>query len=350
MERIRAAKLSRRQFVQGAAGVGLTTAGLALLAGCGSRGTTGGPLPADARLETTTLRIAWPGNVCAVPVRVAEELLRAEGFNDVQYVAPPPGVSAERLLADGGADLTQQYAPTFITQVDAGKATVILAGIHAGCLALFGNDQVRAMRDLKGKTIAVSYQVTPPRLFLSAMLAYVGLDPQRDVIWDESDNPVALQRFVDGKADAYITSPPEQQELRARGIGHVLVDTAVDRPWSQHFCCVLAGNGDFVQRHPVATKRALRAILKAVEVCAAEPEQAARTAVEKGNAGSYEYSLQGVQEIPYTRWREFDAEDAVRFYALQLRDGGLIQSSPNAIVERGTDWRFLNDLKRELKG
>ena len=40
--------------------------------------------------------------------------------------------------------------------------------------------------------------------------------------------------------------PPEPQELRAKGIGHVIVSTATDRPWSQYFCCVLVSRSDEV--------------------------------------------------------------------------------------------------------
>jgi len=48
-------------------------------------------------------------------------------------------------------------------------------------------------------------------------------------------------------------------------------------------------------------------------------------------------------------WREYDPEDTVRFYALRLRELGMIKSSPQKIIADGTDWRFLNELKRELK-
>jgi NitT/TauT family transport system substrate-binding protein len=54
-------------------------------------------------------------------------------------------------------------------------------------------------------------------------------------------------------------------------------------------------------------------------------------------------------ELPYDRRREFDAADAMRFYALRLHEVGMIESSPNALLAEGTDWRFLNQLKRELK-
>lgn len=44
------------------------------------------------------------------------------------------------------------------------------------------------------------------------------------------------------------------------------------------------GSRDFVRKNPMATKHALRAILKATDVCAQEPERAARYLVDKGYA------------------------------------------------------------------
>ena len=98
----------------------------------------------------------------------------------------------------------------------------------------------------------------------------------------------------------------------------------------------------------MTTKRALRAIVKAANFCAAEPERAARMVADKGYR--YDYSLQTMKEIQYTRWRDYDAEDTVRFYSLRLREAGMIKSTPSKIIADGTNWRFLNELKRELKG
>jgi NitT/TauT family transport system substrate-binding protein len=58
--------------------------------------------------------------------------------------------------------------------------------------------------------------------------------------------------------------------------------------------------------------------------------------------------LQTLKDNPY-KWREYDPEDTVRFYALRLQEVGLIKSSPQKIIADGSDWRFLNELKRELK-
>jgi len=126
--------------------------------------------------------------------------------------------------------------------------------------------------------------------------------------------------------------------------------TAVDRPWSQYFCCMVVGNREFVRQYPVATKRALRAILKATDLCALERQRAARSLVDGGFTTRYDYALQTIKELPYDKWRLWDPEDTVRFYALRLHEAGMIKSSPRKIIAQGTDWRFLNELKKELKG
>ena len=167
--------------------------------------------------------------------------------------------------------------------LDAGKPILLLAGVHAGCFELFGNKRVQSIRYLKGKKIAVSVIGGSEYVLLSSMLAYVGMDPRKDVTWIQGEKlRDAMRLFSEGDADAFLGFAPQPQELRAKRIGHVIVNTAQDRPWSEYFCCAVVGNRDFVQRNPIATKRVLRAILKAADICAREPERAARYMVEKG--------------------------------------------------------------------
>ena len=56
-----------------------------------------------------------------------------------------------------------------------------------------------------------------------------------------------------------------------------------------------------------------------------------------------------MKDLPYDRWREYDPEDTVRFYAPGSTRRGWSRPAPTLIAQ-GTDWRFLNELKRELKG
>ena len=94
----------------------------------------------------------------------------------------------------------------------------------------------------------------------------------------------------------------------------------------------------------------MRAILKATDLCAADPEWAARAIVDRGFTREYDYALTTMKEVNYNRWRNFNPEDTVRFYSLRLREVGMVKSSPQKLIAQGTDWRFLNDLKKELKG
>ena len=108
-------------------------------------------------------------------------------------------------------------------------------------------------------------------------------------------------------------------------------------------------NAAFVKTHPVATKRMLRAVLKGAELCALEPDRVARSLVDRGFLKNYDYAVQTLREVPWTRWREYDSADTMRFYALRLREAGLIKSNPQKLLAQGTDFRFIDALKKELK-
>ena len=70
----------------------------------------------------------------------------------------------------------------------------------------------------------------------------------------------------------------------------------------------------------------------------------------KGFTPRYDYALQAIKDLPYGQWREYSAEDTMRFYALRLHEVGMLKSSPQKLIAQGTDWRFFNELKKELKG
>jgi NitT/TauT family transport system substrate-binding protein len=218
-----------------------------------------------------------------------------------------------------------------------------------GCYQLFAKQGIRNVSELKGKSVGAQ-AAGPTRLGLpTLMAAYVGLDPAKDIDWVTDPTVKPFELFIEGKLDAFLAQPPEPQELHARNIGHVIVNTAVDLPWSQYFCCMLNGNRRYVRDYPVATKRVVRAFLKAADICATEPARAARRLADRGATPRYDYALQTLSELPYDKWREYDPEDSVRFYALRLHEVGFIKSSPNKIIADGTDWRFLDEVKRELK-
>jgi NitT/TauT family transport system substrate-binding protein len=327
--------IERRAFVKGLAAAGTGLLGHA-------RATAADPPP-----ETPRIRLGrMPEGVdvaCFGPMWVAEDLLRAEAFTRIEY--PTYGASLDELAA-GKHDILLFDIPEVVLALDEGKAIVVLGGIHGGCYELFGSQRVKSVGDLRGMKVGVTTRSRGA--FVAAMASYVGLKPQKELTFEVTPN--AYQRFVDGSVDAFLGFPPEPQKLRARKVGRSLVNTATDRPWSQHFCCMAIANRAFVHQHPVATKRALRALVKATDLCAAEPERVAREIVRRGFIKEHDLSLQAIREIPYRRWREYDSADTVRFFALRMHEAGIIKTNPQKLIADGANWRFVNELKKELKG
>jgi NitT/TauT family transport system substrate-binding protein len=331
---------SRRDFLASA-----SWAAAGALSALGARSSMADQAP----LEATAIRLVKTSGICVAPIYLAEELLRAEGFTDIRYVAAPAGVASAEVTTRGEADFLLTFAAPLLIPMDAGQPLTVIAGAHVGCFELIANDTVHRIADLKGKSVGVQAIGSSQHVFLASMATYVGLNPSKDINWVTSPSAKPKELFAQGKIDAFLGFPPEPQEMRARNLGHVIVNSALDRPWSQYFCCMLAGNTEFIRNHPVATKRVARAVLKAADFCAADPAGAAHRLVDGGFTQRYDYALQTLKDLPYDRWRDYDPEDTIRFYALRLHEAGMITTGPNQLIAEGTDWRFLDELRRELK-
>jgi NitT/TauT family transport system substrate-binding protein len=330
--------LRRRRFLAGASAVGAAS----LIAFPPSASAE--PPPEVKKLTLFEVPIT-----CAAPHYVAEELLYAEGFTDVRFLKWPTDTKnwGPQVLLSGEVEISLVFIPSGIVSIDAGAPLVVLGGSHIGCVELFGGPRVRSTRDLKGKTVAIALYGSDEQTFISMFAAYVGVNPT-DINWVVHPDGDYERLLVEDKVDAFMTGPPYSQALREKKIGHVLVDTTTDKPWSQYLCCAIASTREFVGKYPVATKRALRAFLKAADICGAQPQLAARLMADRG-LSSYEHGFQMLRSIPYGKWRDFDTEDALRFFALRMQEVGVVKSSPQKIIAQGTDWRFFNQLRRELK-
>jgi NitT/TauT family transport system substrate-binding protein len=298
--------------------------------------------------ETTKVTLANTPSLCQFPEYVVEELLAAEGITEVDYVVTDAGPLLSEAIASGQVDFAMHFSGPLVLLLDRGRRVTMLAGVHVGCFELFAKEGVSSIADLKGRSVGIPGLESGPHVFVSAMAALVGLDPMKDINWVTSAEPKPIDLFLDGKVDAFLGFPPEPQQLRAQGVNHVIVNSAQDRPWSQYFCCMLAGNPEFVRTKPVATKRVMRAMLRATDLCLSAPTKVARRVVDRGFTPNYDYAVQTLSDVPYGKWRDYDPEDTIRFYALRLHEAGMIKSSPDRIIAEGADWRFLREVRREL--
>lgn len=215
-------RLGRRSFVTGTSAIGA-----ALFLGLPSNAL------AEPPPELHKIRLVKIPGICLAPEYLAEELLRLEGFTEVEYVEMDRG-GAQAMLFANRADFAVATPPEGLPDVEAGRPLLLLGGIHGGCYELFANERVRALRDLKGKRVAVSVIGSPEYWYIASMLAYVGMDPRKDIDWMVGDTTDGtMQLFIEGKADAFLAFPPKPQELRAKKVGRVILNTGQDRPWEQ---------------------------------------------------------------------------------------------------------------------
>jgi NitT/TauT family transport system substrate-binding protein len=345
--------LTRRQVLRGAAGLGLAAATGTLLPACGNGG--GGGAKATAQKaegppETTSIRLySLPDVQCIAAQYMAEPFLREEGFTDVQY---PPFSSTAVLetLQKGQFDFVVAYTATLLPMIEAGAPLVMLGGVHVGCWQVFGTGNIKSLRDFKGKTVSIVNPRFNDGVFMAMTLNDIGLDINRDVNVVNYPPAENARILSSGEVDALVAFPPVSMDLRVKGIGKVVINSLTDPPWSKYYCCAAVTTRSWMEKHPVATKRALRAVLKGADVVARDPNGSARFMVDRGYSKNFDYTCDILKEIPYNRiWQDFDPGDSVRFYALRLKQAGLIKSTPEEIIKKGTDFRYLHELRRELK-
>jgi NitT/TauT family transport system substrate-binding protein len=344
--------LSRRALLRGAAGLGLAAATGSLLPGCGwgGDGTSEASEPeADGPLETNTIRLfSLPPANCIAPQYMAEPFLREEGFTDVQYPQLAPS-NAFAKLAGGEIDFGVGYVALLSPFISEGAPFVMLGGLHLGCWHVVATGDIKSMRDLQGKTVSFIGPKFTDGLFMALTLANVGLDVNKDVKVVNHPPTEYARLLSSGEVDAVVALPPFSTDLRAKGIGRVIINSVVDPPWSNYYCCTAWANREWMKKNPVATKRALRAMMKGADVVNKDPEGAARFMVDRGYTNNYDYTCEILKEMPYDAWRDYDPVDSVRFYALRLKEAGIIKATPDEILEKGTDFRYLAALKNELK-
>jgi NitT/TauT family transport system substrate-binding protein len=348
--------VGRRELLRRSLAVGATITGAGLLAAC-EQSQTPAPSP-GATLpppETTTVRYVSPA--ACDPLWAVRDYLLQEGFTDIQFVRMP--VTTTAWLTGDKADFNAGYGNLIAASVDEGLPIVTLAGIHPGCFELFVTPGIATISDLRGKTIAVNLKSASDQFygFFAILLAFVGVDARTEVNFIEvpPDSAALRDAFLDGRSQAFIASGQFGPLLRRnpKNPGKVILDTTMQKPWSQYYCCNLVANRDWARKNPVATKRFTRAILRAADEVAKDKPRAAHEYVARGfyatpSPTDEDITNEVIRDLSYD-WREFDPEETLRFFALRLADAKLIKSTPQQIIAQGSDFAYMREQRTALK-
>lgn len=331
---------------------GAAVAGGGALAACAQPGGAAQVPPKDLPPpETTTVRIAIPPE-CDPGIWLAKDYLLNEGFTDVSFV-PTPFVSRTWLTKDL-ADVAPAHAEFTVATIDAGLPLTILAGLHTGCFELWVDPSIANVRDLRGRRISVRQKDLSDQFFVffAALLGYIGIDPLKDVNFVESgpdDYPGMIASYAEGRADAVLAGGAQGPLLkRLKAPGHVILDTMVEKPWSQYVCCHLVANRDWTRRNPIATQHVTRAVLRATDAAARDHARAAHDSVAGGFPKDESLIVESMAMSRYN-WRDLEPAETLRFFGLRLGAVKLIKSTPEQLIQSGTDLAYMRQLRSELK-
>ena len=348
--------VGRRELIKRGFGVVAVVAMSDVLAACAPAGVSAPsptvaptPSPTLPPPETKVIRLA-PGP-CDAPLFAAEteRFLQEEGFTDIQLTTSG-GVAG---LVDGKADLTAMFIPTLAAAVDAGSPIVCIGGLHYGCAEIWAPQGVNTLKDLRGRTVVVRSKA-PADLaysFMAIGLKNAGVEPSEVNFVVQADADLT-KLFLEGKSDLLFLATTAAFAFKANTAnkGRLVLDQAMEAPWSQQNCCSLTTTTAWLQANPIAAKRALRAIYRTADSLPKDRADAAKYATGKGlfgGAANTEVVRGAANMVPY-EWRE-DFGDSVRFHAKLLSGVGLLKLSADDTVTKGTNLRFAKELAKELK-
>jgi NitT/TauT family transport system substrate-binding protein len=345
-----ATRRTSRRVILGKAGAVLAGIGALGVWGCGGDSApklvaTPTPLPPP---ETTAIRLG-PG-ACDAPMMIAERYLQEEGFTNVQFVTAggPPGLTGDR------ADLVVMFVPTLTSAVEAGAAIIGVGGLHTGCAEIWAPPNVATLKDARGRTVVVTAK-TPENLpysYIALGLKNAGVDPS-EVNFVVQPDANLTQLFLEGKSDLLFLATTADVAFKSnpQNKGHVVLDQAMEKPWSEQNCCMLTTTTAWLKANPIATRRALRAIYRAADSLPKDRIDAAKVAAEKGLFGgpaNIELVRGAANMVPYD-WRDYDVSESMRFHAKLMSAVNLSKLTPEETITKSTDLRFAKELATELK-
>jgi NitT/TauT family transport system substrate-binding protein len=347
--RIATNRTSRRTILS-KAGVLVAGIGAMGLWGCGEDSApkvvaTSTPLPPP---ETASIRLA-PG-ACDAPMMIAERYLQEEGFTSVQFVTTggPPGLTGDR------ADLAVMFVPTLTSAVEGGAAIVGLGGLHTGCAEIWAPQSLSSLKDARGRTVIVTAK-TPDNLpysYIALGLKNAGVDPS-EVNFIVQPDANLTQLFLEGKSDLLFLATTADVAFKSnpQNKGHVVLDQAMEKPWSEQNCCMITSTTAWLRTNPAAAKRALRAIYRAADSLPKDRSDAAKVAVDKGlfgGAANVELVREAANMVPYD-WRSYDVPESIRFHTKLMSAVNLSKLTPEETIAKSTELRYAKELASEIK-
>jgi len=229
--------------------------------------------------QRQTIKLAWGQTaVCQSPISVALKQGLFEKYNlnvePVNFSGPTDALL--QAIATGHADGGIGMALRWLKPLEQGFDVGLTVGTHGGCMRLLvpENASIRSLKDLKGKSVAVTDPASPVRNFFAIRLAEIGLDPEKDVSWVQYPQDLFGEALKKGEVQALAGDDPHLYLIRERD-KLVELATNLEGQYAKSTCCVLGLRGALIRDQPQVAAAISRAIVEAQAWTAANPDKTA---------------------------------------------------------------------------
>ncbi|SFL31994.1 ABC transporter substrate-binding protein [Pelosinus propionicus] len=292
------------------------------LTGCGEK-------PAAVKSDDYVLKIGYSGSLCEAPLHMAIEkgFFEAEGLKvDVTKLAP--GTAFEAVTA-GKTEAGFGLLASLVQPLSNGLPIKITSGLHTGCDKVLApkNSGINSLADLRGKRIGVPSMNSSPIIFAKRALADAGVGVSEKnmevefIVFSATDLPLALKN---GAVDALAMNDPTASITQKEYDLKSIVDSAVDAPYKDQYCCSAYVRDNIASEHPEIAAKYTRAMQKASAWIQKNPDEAAKIQVDKkwvaGDAAFNASVLKTYNFIPSVS----GAYDAFGITAKQLQEVGML--------------------------
>jgi NitT/TauT family transport system substrate-binding protein len=254
-----------------------------------------------AAAQETKVAIGISGWTGFAPLTLAKEagIFKKNGLNvDIKKI---PQASRHLAIQSGDIQCAATTVETWVVWNANGVATKQIFQLDKsyGADGMVVRNNINAIKDLKGKTVAASAPGTAPYFTLAWFLKKNGLSVKDVTVVNMEPGPAA-QAFIAGQNDAALTYEPYLSSVRAAPQAGKIIATTLDYPMIMDtFGCT----PKFLEDNPKAAKALADSYFEAVEMIDKEPAKA----YEIMGADVKQTGEQFGNSAKYLRWQDREA-------------------------------------------
>lgn len=297
--------------------------------------------PAQAFAQGTSVTIGMSGWTGFAPLTLAKEAGLFEANGLAVEIKKIPQKDRHLAIASGDIQCAATTVETFMIWNANGvpiKQLFQLDMSHGADGMVVRND-IGAISELKGKTVAASAPGTSPYFVLAWMLNENGLSLD-DVTVVNLEPSAAAQAFVAGQNDAAMTYEPYLSTVRDNPDSGKIIATTLDYPIVMDtFGCT----PEFIAANPEAVKALAKSYYDALAMIASDKDEAYRIMGADVNQDAAAFG----KSAGYLEWQDSEANKAFMNGGIQafyekagplLEKIGIIRSIPEADTLIDTSW------------